>query len=1175
MSELVWVAVPDGFRADDAQRAALRLLISPRLTTTSLAEAGMEHWPPLDLLSARLVVEFADAAAPGTLLASVEVEPPHIRAQPGVWEAFFGAGTTIIPPRSRGDSNMPPVEVAKTSELAGSINQTFVTVARARIEPNAHRQPLLEDAVRGELAARWSGEPPQVRDASRGARTAAVPPDFHRTMAMLREHPAVLRALGLIAEIEIPTVSIPVAATDPMLRLRCLGDVPALPVIVSPWTRYGDEFRPASTTNISNGMVTLTDDRAGTGEARWDVVTVDVENGAERLRQAARKVASGDGGIVPNSAAMSLPALRSAGMMLVRKGREEDFAQRRRNANANAGRGSFGETVLSADDLTIGYRIDVRDIEGKNWLSLHEREARYRIGEGPAEIVLNGGFELEEGHVKANAAIDDGSGTLRADEVVARWDGWSLAIQRPPFDAAPGRAAPSRRVNNMPFQFAWDYNPVPGRLPRLRFAHSYRLRARVADMAGGGLKVEDPAAERCFTEAVAYRRFEPILSPELAMPGRAPADGQLGPAERVQHMVLRSDRGTDAQTFAAKHPRYAVNLVRELHPPRTSLALAEQHGALDELDTGEAWDRVRRAIAKGEAGTTEPALPDFAAAGICVFPRPEPGGVAASITDRPWTGDWPNLIPKRVELRERIGGHVDSVVWQDGHDGGQQLVVRLAPAEQVTLDISSFPIGDMVDHFAIQPVPHASLDAVNQGRHPLVSPASAVTFVHAVRRPLSDPAGRLVPESEPGQTFAILAPDPLLLGADTASTSQLDVTASWTEFSDDATVAQVNVPVQSLFVSRGDAAFNVQLRHEFGDTKHRVIAYEATAVSRFRQYYDAEESADAFLARGSLRENPISIPSTARPAPPVVVSTRPAFLWEEAREAGVGFSRITRRRLGGRLRVELERPWFQSGEGEKLAVVVWFDGKPPEAMHPFLTRAGLDPIWDVEAPVQWPTASSFADTAVAIGSPRLAEAEHHVVAVPFAPFFHDGYWYADVTLPSLAASSYCPFVQLAVARYQPDSLVREDLDLRLSQVVRTEMVQLLPDRELTVTQVGDSLEVAVKGFAPQVPHHNRVDVILERASAAALVPEAITLTAFEPPPDGTPAWVPLIDRIAHLEPGGEVTVQVPPTAGPFRLRVREVELIGPDDGSFPPQSGTSAELTERIVFADVLPLPLS
>lgn len=100
----------------------------------------------------------------------------------------------------------------------------------------------LNSTARNQLAARFGddripSEPPPTRTPP----TAFVAPDIGATIGLMREHPAVLRALGLLAEIKIQT-----AAAHRLHRRRGCGRPQTFPAPpnVSPWTRYGAQFLP-------------------------------------------------------------------------------------------------------------------------------------------------------------------------------------------------------------------------------------------------------------------------------------------------------------------------------------------------------------------------------------------------------------------------------------------------------------------------------------------------------------------------------------------------------------------------------------------------------------------------------------------------------------------------------------------------------------------------------------------------------------------------------------------------------------------------------------------------------------------------------------------------------------------------------------------------------------------
>ena len=446
---------------------------------------------------------------------------------------------------------------------------------------------------------------------------------------------------------------------------------------------------------------------------------------------------------------------------------------------------------------------------------------------------------------------------------MARWSGWSLAAERPSLVAPSDRPArgPHPKV---PYQLDFTFTVPKGSLPRLRFTRAYRIRARVADVAGGGLGVRDPLADRCFTEPVVYRRFDPVAPPEVLLAPGVEAKS-LGAGESVEHVVLRSGGGQDA--FAAK-----ANLRRLLRAPRTSLTLAEQHGALDPMAAAQVSDMARRVMIdtmrREPVFAEEVLFPDFAADGVSIFPRPRPGDPVARPIERAFAERWPDLKAKEIVLMERAAGDSNVLEFQAASQIGDpllgdRLIVRLAKAEELTLELSTFLKEDMLDHFAIagQSLPAASVESANRGRHPMVTPARAVTFTHAVRRPLREPQGTFKPRRGQGATSAILDPDPLLPGIDPLSTGKVEITATWKE-PDGATRDVVDAAVQTIAVDRGDTALRGPIRHEFGDTRHRTIKYAVTAVSRFRHFFDKLDPAPS-----SSAELPavVSIPSSARP----------------------------------------------------------------------------------------------------------------------------------------------------------------------------------------------------------------------------------------------------------------------------------------------------------------------
>ncbi|HEX9766378.1 MAG TPA: hypothetical protein VGA36_06410, partial [Nitriliruptorales bacterium] len=240
------------------------------------------------------------------------------------------------------------------------------------------------------------------------------------------------------------------------------------------------------------------------------------------------------------------------------------------------------------------------------------------------------------------------------------------------------------------------------------------------------------------------------------------------------------------------------------------------------------------------------------------------------------------------------------------------------------------------------------------------------------------------------------------------------------------------------------------------------------------------ETSDPPVANGEFGPRTISVPSSIRPAAPRVRYAIPAFRWEssDVTDDELLVSR-TSTRHGRLLRIYLERPWWSSGVGELLGVVTWPDAEnslqpdigDEDPLRPYVTQWGEDPIFD-QRPLnpRYPRLSSFpravaTDTGVTLrelggsGSPPVNVAGHEVGFDP-----DRGLWYADVEVG--AEDAYVPFVRLALARWQPDSISFQEL----SPVVLADFVQLAPDRSATV--VFDDADRSILGVTLTGPTHH-------------------------------------------------------------------------------------------------------
>ncbi|UCH58561.1 MAG: hypothetical protein JSV61_10105, partial [Anaerolineales bacterium] len=266
------------------------------------------------------------------------------------------------------------------------------------------------------------------------------------------------------------------------------------------------------------------------------------------------------------------------------------------------------------------------------------------------------------------------------------------------------------------------------------------------------------------------------------------------------------------------------------------------------------------------------------------------------------------------------------------------------------------------------------------------------------------------------------------------------------------------------------------LVHSVGDTKYHSVTYNALATTRYREFFPATLTSDPQnLVRPTAAEvgtppaavaiKTLDIPNNARPAAPKPLYILPTFHWSESGAGDV----VTRIRRGGGLRVYMERPWHSSGAGELLGVLVRPKGIPigsegAEALKKYSSEWGMDPIWPASATEPLRT-DHFIGFQADDHNLSLAELEApgvHVVG------YQPGYdsqrqlWYCDVQLDP--GATYYPFVRLALARFQPISV----LNAHLSPVVQADFCQVVPHRivEYDLSNLGASNEIALKVSGP-------------------------------------------------------------------------------------------------------------
>ncbi len=506
-----------------------------------------------------------------------------------------------------------------------------------------------------------------------------------------------------------------------------------------------------------------------------------------------------------------------------------------------------------------------------------------------------------------------------------------------------------------------------------------------------------------------------------------------------------------------------------------------------------------------------PYLPDPHAAGVALVfydagaphTLAEPRVLQAVVL--PFPGDWPRVEPLRLVLRTgaTLGAGLD----------GRAVVVTVPPGEQVRVAMSSSLRSEDLTRFGLWRSHLASV-APGDGAGGLpqdqlialvvlmraaaagwlwwLTPSVDLRLVHATPGPARVPellSLACLPRAR-GLTVAVLTGLADLHGA---STDRLVVTAAWREWVDDvATPAPVQVDRQAVVVSStvggservgllwlidlqpfGDdptmtalADAGVGLHRSiatFPDTHRRRLTCTPSGVTRYAELFAAADLPAPQSAAVSGAPVEVEVPSAERPAAPDLVDAVPLIRWEESTEPDQPFAVRRVRRSG--VRIWMRRPWYSSGDGELLGVVLAGPAGGPDAS---VSLWGRDPVYTgptigsaTTPPLLEPgllLVEAVAQTVV----PRPGRPVAPVATVPLAdvadtpdarvlgyqPEYHPdrGQWFVDVAMDD--GPDLWPFVRLAVARYQPSAIT----GCSLSAVGLTSWVQPLPTRTVTVSR---------------------------------------------------------------------------------------------------------------------------
>jgi hypothetical protein len=836
------------------------------------------------------------------------------------------------------------------------------------------------------------------------------------------------------------------------------------------------------------------------------------------------------------------PALRS-GVQVIQKGRAAAVASTfTRQAAFNS---AMGGSVFYSDDLMRGYRVDVND--RGSWRSLCARKGTINLNGGTTTAsvsLLDEGYVKAVSATKRNGYPFQ----LFVHESLWGWDSWSLCVPHPgntvsdPSDAdfalATNQVKPSTNTSALtsmlPFVITTDLHAQAGTLPRLRFGNTYQFRARVVDLAGnslplGGVTTSHP------TPSWTYQRFEPVLSPALVPTNRF----TLG--ESLETLVVRSDDPATTVTARFIAPPKAAQLEVETHGKLDALFAAGAPTGdftlaynLSAKESGTFLDSkvfqadsnavvlsndptVAQVLVKDLPGKRGAQLP--IAGGYMVYkgtslplpylPDPLASGVAVYVnaSGAPFTqayggASWDTAAPIRFELHAGTG----TTTTVSAGTPGSTFTVTLPPATILEADYTStVPTAQLglLHHWQNGgQQSRTSTDAAN-GQVPFIAPNRRIRLVNAVKKPLSAASVTAATFNRvPSDTFATILGGGATLSSHSHSTGEVEMYVEWTETQDllgaqpalgvprRVFAHRLTVPYGSDTLSFPSApTHNVadascgltntapNLRINFGDTKYRSVQFRCTASTRFTEYYPPSVLADPSVSTltGNLSSS-FTVYNSARAPRPDIAYVVPTFSWQT--------SATSHTRTGGNVRIYMNRPWFATGDGELLGVLVGNVASfvdVGDTVRPYVSEMGYDPLYadsfsalgivDRANGLFTTLTSSSITSADAQGNPANAvvPAELVTLTAPLPQVVAVGHkvhysverdlWYTDVSFN--IGSAYAPFVRLAVARYQPNSLPGQNLEI--SQVVRIDCIQLPASRTAGIVRVGPLLTLTVTG----------------------------------------------------------------------------------------------------------------
>lgn len=688
--------------------------------------------------------------------------------------------------------------------------------------------------------------------------------DFHAAVSLLQSHPNLLRKLGLLVDLVAPVSRLrresgdvrvyPYSTWPPPYDPDVTGvDITtAFPRVLT--TLGASTFlpKPRTAALTREGYVAMDGVQAVTSNLESEVVAH--ESLATGLVRMYREELESFG--TPETG--GTPARHSGGIELVRTSYATAFHKLLQGVDSNRARLATGDDVdMSAEDVMIGQRLDVRRKGSRTWLSLHRRKGLltpYRGKDPGAKVDL--GADEGWAETAATSTVGEGTALWRVRETLAAWTGWSLSLPEPGLSLTPDNEAGNQpTAEQAPEVIATlhatvDYTaPADGALlPTLRFDEvPYEVRMRWVDLGGNSVASEKEGGP---VLDVPYMRHDPVASPAAYLA----ADPVWG--ESVSVVVLRT--GNEPSSRRMTSDRYFA-------PPQVTAALCLAHGEFDDR-SGRPDPAAYTTIATREtaalagsvtpdvlidAPRTVPYLPDPIAEGLYLRGVPTNRDAYDADFSLAWGGGW----PERQLTRVRFSGSEPN----GARMSGGQLVVGLVPGRVAHLRVSNALTREglkVMDLWRrVRAAGFGNEASARKGAWWQLTPDRLIVVVHAVQRPLSPPKfvasgdGAWRANRSPGDSVAVVSG---FLRLDEPSTESVDIVASRTYAVDDGPgtpppYVVVNAPMGVIGTSPvpdpgpggavEDRSVGARVRATLPDTRREALLLTAEAKSRFAEYF--------------------------------------------------------------------------------------------------------------------------------------------------------------------------------------------------------------------------------------------------------------------------------------------------------------------------------------------------